>query len=77
VICVLPDFNIPFSKPDCNPPFLFVAALCDRRSNFTGQMILPWAGMLPRQTHLRVTFGAFGRTFETVEAHEKNLSRFP
>ena len=29
------------------------------------------------ETHLRVTFGTVGRTFEAIEAHEKNLSRFP
>jgi hypothetical protein len=36
-------FSIPFSKPDCNPAFSFVAALSDRRSNFIGQMILQWS----------------------------------
>jgi len=42
-ICVLLGFNIPFSKPDCNPAFSFVAALCNRRSNFIGQIILRWS----------------------------------
>jgi hypothetical protein len=39
-ICVLLGYSIPFSEPDCNPEFSFVAAPCDRHSNFIGQMIL-------------------------------------